>query len=335
MDYNKTFIVAELSANHNNDKSLIKDTIKAAKDSGANGFKIQTFDLNHMTLNVKNKKYKNKEGLWKGYYHYDLYKEIQLPWEWHEMIFEECDKIGLLCFSTPFDINSAIFLEKLNNPIYKIASSEISHIPLLKFVSRLGKPIIFSTGVATENDITLAINTIKKHTRDITILKCTASYPTSLEDSNILSINTLKKKYGFKVGLSDHTAGHAAAVAAVSNGASVIEKHFILDKSIITPDSSFSMTPKTFSKMVSEIRKVEKVLGSSKLEQKQLLEKSRYHMRSIFSIKSIKKGEVFSEDNIRVLRPNLGLHPKYYDQILGKKSKRDIFKNTPISLLDI
>lgn len=335
MANHKTFIVAELSANHSNNKSVVKDTIKAAKDSGADGFKIQTFDLNHMTLNVKSAKYKNKEGLWKGYYHYDLYKEIHLPWEWHEMIFEECEKIGIICFSTPFDINSAMFLEKLNNPIYKIASSEISHIPLLEFVSKLGKPIIFSTGVATENDINLAIDTINTNTNDITILKCTASYPTNLEDSNILSINTLKKKYGFKVGLSDHTAGHAAAVAAVSNGASVIEKHFILDKSIVTPDSSFSMTPKSFSLMVNEIRKAEKVLGSSKLEQKKLLEKSRYHMRSIFSIKSIEKGEIFSEDNIRVLRPNLGLHPKYYNQLLGKKSKRDLKKNVPISKQDL
>ena len=193
MAKHKTFIVAELSANHSNNKTIVKDTIRAAKDSGADGFKIQTFDLDHMTLNVKNSKYKNKEGLWKGYYHYDLYKEIHLPWEWHEMIYEECDKIGIVCFSTPFDINSAIFLEKLDNPIYKIASSEISHIPLIEFVSKLGKPLIFSTCVATENDINLAIETIKKHTNDITILKCTASYPTKLEDSNILSIKTLQK----------------------------------------------------------------------------------------------------------------------------------------------
>ena len=335
MRKDKTFIVAELSSNHCRKKAIIKDTIKAAKDSGADAFKIQTFDLDHMTLNVRNKRYQNKEGLWKGYYHYDLYKEIQLPWEWHEMIFEECEKIGLVCFSTPFDINSVLFLEKLNNPIYKIASSEISFLPLLEYVSKLRKPILFSTGVATEEDIYSAIDTISKNNKDIIILKCTSSYPTPLEDSNILSIRTLKEKFGYDIGLSDHTHGHSAAVAAVANGAKVIEKHFILNKSLESADSSFSMTPESFSQMTKEIRNIEKVLGSSHIEQKHLLDKSRFHMRSIFSIKKIKKGEIFTDDNIRIMRPNIGLSPKYYKKLLGSFAKNNIDENMPIDISDV
>ena len=328
----KTLIVAELSSNHCGKKTIIKDTIKAANDSGADAFKIQTFDLNHMTLNIQNNLYKNTKGLWSGYYHYDLYKEIQLPWEWHEMIFEECDKLGMICFSTPFDINSALFLEKLANPIYKIASSEISHIPLIDFVSKLGKPIVFSTGCANKEDIELAYNSIKLNNDDITILKCTASYPTKLEDSNILAIKSIKENYKVKVGLSDHTLGHSAAVAAVTLGAVFIEKHFILDKSLKSPDSFFSMTPKSFSLMVEEIRNIEKVLGENKVN----IDNTNYrlHMRSIFSIKDINKGEAFSTQNIRVMRPNYGVHPKFYNKILGKISKNNIKKNEPLDISD-
>ena len=328
----KALIVAELSSNHCNKKSIIKDTIKAASDSGADAFKIQTFDLEHMTLNVSKDNYRNKKGLWKGYYHYDLYKEIQLPWKWHDMIFEECDKLGMKCFSTPFDIKSALFLENLGNPIYKIASSEISHIPLIDFVSKLKKPIVFSTGCANKEDIELAYNSIKLNNDDITILKCTASYPTKLEDSNILAIKSIKENYKVKVGLSDHTLGHSAAVAAVTLGAVFIEKHFILDKSLKSADSSFSMTPKSFALMVEEIRNIEKVLGENKVNIDNT--NSRLHMRSIFSIKDINKGEVFSTQNIRVMRPNYGVHPKFYNKILGKISMTSIKKNQPLEIND-
>ncbi len=329
---NKALIVAELSSNHSKKKSIVKDTIKAAKDSGADAFKIQTFDLDHMTLNIRNEKYKNAKGLWKGYYFYDLYKEIQLPWKWHDMIFEECDKLGLTCFSAPFDIKSALFLEKIGNPIYKIASSEISHIPLIDFVSKLNKPIVFSTGCAKNEDIELAYNTIKLNNDDITILKCTASYPTALEESNVLAIKHIKKKYEVKVGLSDHTLGHSAAIAAVALGAVYIEKHFILDKTVKSADSSFSMTPKEFTLMVNEIRNIEKVLGNDKINIDD--KNSRLHMRSIFTIKEIKKGEVFSNQNIRVMRPNYGLHPKLFNKIIGNKSKRNIKKNQPLNIKD-
>ena len=328
----KALIVAELSSNHSKKKSIVKDTIKAAKDSGADAFKIQTFDLEHMTLNIRNDKYRNSKGLWKGFYFYDLYKEIQLPWKWHDMIFEECDKLGLICFSAPFDIKSALFLEKIGNPIYKIASSEISHIPLIDFVSKLNKPIVFSTGCAKNEDVELAFNTIKLNNDDITILKCTASYPTALEESNVLAIKHIKKKYKVKVGLSDHTLGHSAAIAAVANGAEYIEKHFILDKTVKSADSSFSMTPKEFTLMVNEIRNIEKVLGNDKINIDD--ENSRLHMRSIFTIKKIKKGEVFSNQNIRVMRPNYGLHPKFFNKIIGNKSKRNLNKNYPLNIKD-
>ena len=328
----KALIVAELSSNHSKKKSIVKDTIKAAKDSGADAFKIQTFDLEHMTLNIRNDQYRNSKGLWKGFYFYDLYKEIQLPWKWHDMIFEECDKLGLICFSAPFDIKSALFLEKIGNPIYKIASSEISHIPLIDFVSKLNKPIVFSTGCAKNEDIELAYNTIKLNNDDITILKCTASYPTALEESNVLAIKHIKKKYEVKVGLSDHTLGHSAAIAAVALGAVYIEKHFILDKTVKSADSSFSMTPKEFTIMVNEIRNIEKVLGNDKINIDD--KNSRLHMRSIFTIKEIKKGEVFSNQNIRVMRPNYGLHPKFFNKIIGSISKRNVKKNQPLNIKD-
>ena len=328
----KALIVAELSSNHSKKKSIVKDTIKAAKDSGADAFKIQTFDLEHMTLNIRNDQYRNSKGLWKGFYFYDLYKEIQLPWKWHDMIFEECDKLGLICFSAPFDIKSALFLEKIGNPIYKIASSEISHIPLIDFVSKLNKPIVFSTGCAKNEDIELAYNTIKLNNDDITILKCTASYPTALEESNVLAIKHIKKKYEVKVGLSDHTLGHSAAIAAVALGAVYIEKHFILDKTVKSADSSFSMTPKEFTLMVNEIRNIEKVLGNDKINIDD--KNSRLHMRSIFTIKEIKKGEVFSNQNIRVMRPNYGLHPKFFNKIIGSISKRNVKKNQPLNIKD-
>jgi pseudaminic acid synthase len=328
----KALIVAELSSNHSKKKSIVKDTIKAAKDSGADAFKIQTFDLEHMTLNIRNDQYRNSKGLWKGFYFYDLYKEIQLPWKWHDMIFEECDKLGLICFSAPFDIKSALFLEKIGNPIYKIASSEISHIPLIDFVSKLNKPIVFSTGCAKNEDIELAYNTIKLNNDDITILKSTASYPTALEESNVLAIKHIKKKYEVKVGLSDHTLGHSAAIAAVALGAVYIEKHFILDKTVKSADSSFSMTPKEFTLMVNEIRNIEKVLGNDKINIDD--KNSRLHMRSIFTIKEIKKGEVFSNQNIRVMRPNYGLHPKFFNKIIGSISKRNVKKNQPLNIKD-
>ena len=328
----KALIVAELSSNHSKKKSIVKDTIKAAKDSGADAFKIQTFDLEHMTLNIRNDQYRNSKGLWKGFYFYDLYKEIQLPWKWHDMIFEECDKLGLICFSAPFDIKSALFLEKIGNPIYKIASSEISHIPLIDFVSKLNKPIVFSTGCAKNEDIELAYNTIKLNNDDITILKCTESYPTALEESNVLAIKHIKKKYEVKVGLSDHTLGHSAAIAAVALGAVYIEKHFILDKTVKSADSSFSMTPKEFTLMVNEIRNIEKVLGNDKINIDD--KNSRLHMRSIFTIKEIKKGEVFSNQNIRVMRPNYGLHPKFFNKIIGSISKRNVKKNQPLNIKD-
>jgi len=327
----KVFIVAELSANHMNNKSVIIDTINAAKNSGADAFKIQTFDLNQMTLNIKKDNYIVKEGIWKGYNHFELYKKIHLPWEWQEFIFEECYKQDLICFSTPFDLESAQFLESLNNPIYKIASSEISHIPLIEFVTTLKKPIIFSTGAALEDDIKSFIDIARKNkNEDITVLQCTAKYPAKIEDANLQKMVQIRNDYKVKVGLSDHTTSNLTSIIATSLGATVVEKHFKLNDDIKSPDSSFSLFPKAFERLVQDIRNTEKGL-ELKVHDERSLFSARQNLRSIFAISDIKKGEVFTKKNLCVMRPNLGIHPKYYRDIIGKISPIEILKNTPIN----
>ena len=327
----KVFIVAELSANHMKNKSIIIDTIKAAKNSGADAFKIQTFDITQMTLDTKQDNYIVKSGIWKGYNHFELYKEIHLPWEWHELIFEECYKQDLICFSTPFDLKSVKFLENINNPIYKIASSEVNHIPLIELVSTLKKPIIFSTGAALEDDIKLFIDIARKNkNEDITVLQCTAKYPAKIEDANLIKMSEIKNNYNVKIGLSDHTLSNLTSIIATSLGATVIEKHFKLNNDIKSPDSSFSLNPKRFEKLVQDIRDTEKAIKYHVPNEKSL-SSARQNLRSIFAITDIKKGEVFSEKNLCVMRPNLGIHPKYYQSFIGKKSPFDISKNTPIN----
>tara|TARA_B100000767_G_scaffold275531_1_gene313055 strand:- start:20847 stop:21866 length:1020 start_codon:yes stop_codon:yes gene_type:complete len=327
----KVFIVAELSANHMNNKAVIIDTIKAAKNSGADAFKIQTFDLNQMTLNTKDERYVIKKGIWKGYNHFELYKKIHLPWEWHEFIFEECYKQDLLCFSSPFDLKSAKFLENLNNPIYKIASSEVNHIPLIELVTKLKKPVIFSTGAALENDIRLFIDTARKNkNKDITVLQCTAKYPSKVEDANLNNMTKIRDNYQVKVGLSDHTTSNLTSIIATSLGAQVIEKHFKLNNKIDSPDSFFSLIPKAFESLVQDIRATEKAIKLKVHDEKTLFD-ARQNLRSIFAINNIKKGEVFSEKNLSVMRPNLGIHPKYFEKLIGEIVPFDISKHTPIN----
>ena len=325
------YIVAELSANHMNNKSVIIDTIKAAKNSGADAFKIQTFDLNQMTLNIRDENYIVKKGIWKGYNHFDLYKKIHLPWEWHEFIFEECYKQDLICFSTPFDLKSVKFLENLNNPIYKIASSEVNHVPLIELVTKLKKPIIFSTGAALENDIRLFIDIARKNeNEDVTVLQCTAKYPAKVEDANLNNMTEIRNNYNVKVGLSDHTTSNLTSIIATSLGATVIEKHFKLNNKIDSPDSSFSLTPKAFETLVEDIRDAEKAIKSRVHNEKSLFT-ARQNLRSLFAIEDIKKGEVFTEKNISVMRPNLGIHPMYFEKVIGERAPFDISTHTPIN----
>ncbi len=331
------FIIAELSANHNQDINIAKETIYAMKESGADAVKLQTYTPDTLTIDCDNEYFQIKQGtLWDGQTLYNLYKQAYTPWEWHFELKELAEKLGLVFFSTPFDKTAVDFLEKLNVPIYKIASFEITDIPLIEYVASKGKPMIISTGISTFEDIELAVNTCKQSgCQDITLLKCTSAYPAPLEEANLLTIPDMKKRFGVKVGLSDHTLGISVPIAAVALGAEVIEKHFILDKKIGGPDAEFSLEPKEFADMVKSIREVELALGEVNYELSPKVEKSRIFARSLFAVEDIREGEVFTEKNIRSIRPGFGLHPKYYKSLLGKKSKRVIKRGEPIREEDL
>jgi pseudaminic acid synthase len=327
------FIIAELSANHGGKIEIAIETIKAAKRAGADAIKLQTYTADTITLNSKKEYFKINQGThWDGQYLHDLYKEAYLPWEWHEELFKVAKAEGLVCFSSPFDFTAVDFLEKLNCPIYKIASFEITDIPLIEYVASKGKPMIISTGIAEITDIELAIETCKKAgNNDITILKCTSAYPADPKDANLSTIDDIKQRFKVKTGLSDHTLGIEAPMIAVAMGATVIEKHFILDKSIGGADSHFSLDEKEFKKMVDAIRLTEKMIGEVDYKMSKSKKKSREFSRSLFIIKDVKKGEIISNENIRSIRPGFGLHPKELANIIGKKFSENQEKGTPIS----
>jgi pseudaminic acid synthase len=331
---NKCLIIAELSANHGGDIEIAKETIRAAKRSGADAIKLQTYTADTITLNVKSDLFKISHGThWDGLYLYDLYKEASLPWKWHKELFDVAKKEGLICFSSPFDFTAVDFLEELGCPIYKIASFEITDIPLIKYVASKGKPIIISTGVADIEDIELAINTCKSvGNSDITILKCTSAYPASPEDANLLTIPNTSERFGVKVGLSDHTLGIESPMVAVALGAMVIEKHFILNKSIGGADAHFSLDENEFKNMVDAVRLTEKLLGKIDYSMTEKKIKSREFSRSLFVTKNVKAGDVITSENIRSVRPGHGLHPKYYFQVLGRKFKIDVVQGEPLSM---
>lgn len=334
LNKDKCFIIAELSANHGGDIEIAKETIRAAKRSGADAIKLQTYTADTITLNVKSDLFKISQGThWDGQYLYDLYKEASLPWSWHKELFALAKAEGLVCFSSPFDFSAVDFLEELETPIYKIASFEITDIPLIKYVASKGKPIIISTGIASEEDVELAIKTCKNEgNNDITILKCTSAYPANPEEANLLTIPYIQSKFKVKSGLSDHTMGIEAAIVAVSLGASVLEKHFILNKDIGGPDAHFSLDEREFKEMVDAVRLTEKMLGKVDFELTEKKKKSREFSRSLFIIKDVKAGEIISLENIRSVRPGFGLHPKYLETILGKKFNKNIRKGTPLKL---
>lgn len=329
----RTFIVAELSANHNQDFTIAIETIKAAKRAGADAIKLQTYTPDTITLDCKNDYFKLPKGsLWEGKYLYDLYKKAYTPWEWHEELFKVAKEEGLICFSTPFDKTAVDFLEQFNPPVYKIASFEITDIPLISYAASKGRPIIISTGIATIEDIELAINTCKEAgNTQIILLKCTSQYPALPEDANLLTIPDLKDRFGVEVGLSDHTPGIEAPVVAVSLGAKVIEKHFILNKSIGGPDASFSLDEKEFKQMADAVRNAEKMLGKVDYEMTEKKRSSRTLCRSLFITEDVKKGDEFSAKNVRSIRPGHGLEPRYFNQILGRIAKKNIQRGTPLS----
>jgi pseudaminic acid synthase len=324
----KVFIIAELSANHNQSLKIAKDTIYAAKEVGADAIKLQTYTPDWMTIDCKKNDFLIKSGtLWDGKNLYELYKEAMMPLEWYEELFNYARSLEMEIFSSPFSKEAVDFLEKFNPPAYKIASFEITDYELVEYIAGKKKPMIVSTGVAEFNDIQNAVDIAKKYETNIALLKCTSAYPTPRSEVNLKTIPVLREIFNCEVGFSDHTLGISAPVAAVTLGARIIEKHFILDKSIDSPDKEFSLTPKEFKEMVKAVREVEEMMGDVNFKVK----KGKEFARSLYVVKDIKKGEKFSRENIRSIRPGYGLHPKYLPQILGKKACRDLKKGDRLS----
>lgn len=329
----KTFIIAEMSANHNQHFDIALDTIRAAKKAGADAVKIQTYTADTLTLDCRKPDFVLGKGLWEGETFYSLYQKAYTPWEWHEEIFRVAREEGIICFSTPFDKTAVDLLESLDNPIYKIASFEITDIPLIKYIASKHKPIILSTGIAMLEDIQLALETIHNEDNwDVTLLKCTSAYPAPIEDANLQTIPDMKDRFRTKVGISDHTEGSVVPMAAVALGAEVVEKHFIIDRSIGGPDSAFSMDEKEFAKMVQDVRNVEKALGSVFYPKDQSRIKGREYCRSLYVAEDMNAGDVISERNVRSVRPGFGLHPKFLPELFGKKVNRSLEKGERFSL---
>lgn len=324
------FIIAEMSANHNNDYDIAVKTIQAMAKAGANAVKVQTYTADSLALDVDNECFgPKKEGLWKGIRPYDLYKEASMPYEWQPKLKELAESLGLVFFSSPFDFEGVDFLETIDCPIYKIASFEITDIPLIEYVARKGKPIIISTGVAELEDIQLAVDTCRKvRNNDITLLKCTSQYPAEIADANLATIPDMKKRFNVEVGVSDHTMGSIVPMVAVTLGATVVEKHFILDRNMGGADSAFSMEPAEFKDMVDKVRSVESSLGSVNYT---VSEADKLKRRSLFAVNNIEQGEMFTKENIRSLRPGQGVHPKLYSKLIGKTADKEYRKGDPIN----
>ncbi|MCR4789187.1 MAG: pseudaminic acid synthase [Lachnospiraceae bacterium] len=330
----KTIIVAELSANHNGDPERALEIIHAAAEAGADAVKLQTYTPDTITIDCDDPCFQINQGtIWDGTTLYKLYEDAYTPWEWQPRLKEEANKLGMECFSSPFDPGSVDFLEEMGVPAYKIASYEINDIPLIRKIARLHKPIIFATGIAYPEDIELALKTCRdEENEDIILLKCVSSYPTPYSMVNLRLIPALSEKYDCITGLSDHTMGSAVAVGAVALGAKMVEKHLTLKRKDGGPDSAFSMEPEEFAQMVRDIRIMEEALGSDvyELSEKQKIEHER--SRSLFITEDVKKGDLITPLNVRSIRPGNGLHTKYYEEVLGKKFNADYKKGTPLSL---
>lgn len=335
-DFNKdnsVFVIAELSANHNGSLETALETIRAAKRTGANAIKLQTYTADTLTIQSEKDDFIIKSGsIWDGKTFYDLYKSAYTPWEWHEELFQCAKEEGLICFSSPFDKSAVDFLENLNVPAYKIASFEITDVPLIEYVASKGKPVILSTGIATSEDIELALDACQRMgNHNIALLKCTSSYPAPIEEANMAMIPDFKERFNVIPGLSDHTLGSTVPIVATTLGARIIEKHFILDRSIGGPDASFSMNEKEFTEMVKAVREAEKAVGQVSYEPTEKQIKGRMFSRSLYAVENINQGEVFTEQNIRSIRPGLGLHPSYYHEILGKASNTKLEKGSRLT----
>ncbi len=319
------YIIAELSANHNGSLDIAKETIKVAKEIGANAIKLQTYKADTLTLDCNRDDFIIKGGtLWDGKKLYDLYQEAYTPWEWHKELFSYAREIGIDIFSSPFDKSAVDFLEQFTPSAYKIASFEITDYELVRYTASKMRPIIISTGIATIDEIQDVVDICKDEgNSSIILLKCTSAYPAPLEDANLKMIPNIKETFGVEVGFSDHTIGSTAPIMAVTLGAKVIEKHFILDKSIGGADAKFSMDKEEFANMIKSIREAEKLLGKIDYSMGEKKRKSRQFARSLYVAKDIKKGEILTEENIKSVRPFFGTHPKYLKDILGQVATRD------------
>ena len=327
------FIIAELSANHNGSLETAIETIRAAKRAGANCIKLQTYTADTITIDCDKEDFLIKGTIWEGKNLYQLYQEAYTPWEWHEEVFRVAKEEGLVCFSSPFDKTAVDFLESLNVPAYKIASFEITDIPLIEYVASKGKPIILSTGIAELEDIELALDACRRMgNNDIGLLKCTSSYPAPINEANMVMVKDLADRFNVISGLSDHTMGATVPVVATCFGAKIIEKHFILDRSIGGPDATFSMNEEEFTAMVKAVREAESAIGVVDYTLTEKQAKGKDFSRSLYVVEDIKAGDTITEQNVRSIRPGFGMHPKYYNQILGTKVNRNFEKGERFSI---
>ncbi len=325
------YIIAEMSANHAGSIENAKQIIHAAKKAGADCIKLQTYTADTLTIDCDNEYFHISDGLWQGENLYQLYDRAYTPWEWHKELKDEAEKIGLDFFSTPFDVTSVDFLEEIGVQFYKIASFELVDLPLLEYTASKGKPMIMSTGMASLAEIDEAVQTVRKTgNHQIALLRCASAYPAITDEMNLKTMQNMQEIYDVPVGLSDHSLGSVGAVTATALGAKIIEKHFCLDHSIDNADAAFSMDPNEFAQMVKDIRQAEKAIGTVSYGVKKQEEKNVVFRRSIFCVEDIRKGEVLTEKNVRIIRPGYGLEPKYYDQVLGQRALVDIKRGTPL-----
>lgn len=326
------YIIAEMSANHAGDLELAKRIIREAKRCGADCVKMQTYTADTLTIDCDNPYFKIEDGTWQGENLYQLYQKAYTPWEWQKELKEEADRIGIDIFSTPFDYSAVDFLEQIGMEFYKIASFEVVDIPLIRYIASKGKPIIMSTGMASLGEIEDAVKEIQAQGNEqIALLKCSSAYPAITGDMNLKTLVNMADTFQVPTGLSDHSMGSLGAVTAVALGANIIEKHFCLSRKIDNPDSSFSMEPEEFKKMVEDIRMAEKAIGTVKYGVSEQEKENVKFRRSLFVVKDIKKGEKLTEENIRSIRPGYGMAPKHYDEVLGKYASKDIERGTPLS----
>ena len=329
----QTYFIAEMSANHGGSFERAMRIVDLAKESGADCLKLQTYTADTMTLNSNREEFMNRGGLWDGTSMYDLYKSAYTPWEWHEPIKRRCDELGMDFLSSPFDASSVDFLERFEPVAYKIASFELTDIPLVRYAASKGRPMIMSTGIATEDEIREAVEAcFAVGNNEVILLKCCSCYPTNYDEMRLSLIPVMRDLFGTTIGLSDHSAGHLGTVAAVALGARVIEKHLCVGREVETADSSFSMEPSEFRDMVDAVRDVERAIAPSSWDLPEREVRQREGRRSIYACAPIRKGDVFTPDNIKVVRPAKGIEPKYWDIILGKESPCDFGYAQPIQL---